>query len=162
MLCVIFKTFTKTRRKVQSRLAEQETQQVKAVLDRFTAAWNAKDLEAFGALFAAEAEFTDVVGQVAIGREAIIKQHVFPFEKVMKFARFSMDEVYIRKVVERLIVVSAQWTVSGSVSPDQKPLPDRHGIVQFIMEQQSAAPMILLVHNSDRSLPYERQEKFIH
>lgn len=147
--------------KIKSRLNNEETNSIKEYLQRFINAWNTKNLEIFGSFFTDASEFTDVVGQVAIGKEAIIKQHIFPFENVMKFAIFEMDNVYIRQISDSLIIVSAVWTVKGSVTPDKNPLPDRNGVIQLIIERNDNPYSILLVHNSDQSLPYERQEKFI-
>jgi uncharacterized protein (TIGR02246 family) len=146
---------------IKSRLKNVETKTIEAYLQSFTDAWNSKNLETFGDFFSKNSEFTDVIGQVAIGKEAIIKQHIFPFENVMKFAKFEMDDVYIRQISDSIIVISATWTVKGSVTPDMKPLPDRNGIIQFILERDDSQFVILLVHNSDQSLPYERQENFI-
>ncbi len=147
---------------IKSRLDEHSTTAVKQLLDQFISTWNDKDLEGFGELFTHDAEFTDVVGQTALGREAIVKQHIFPFERVMKFATFEMKDAYIRELSPQLIIVSALWKVSGSVTPDGKQLPDRNGVLQLIAERKDNAFLIKLVHNSDNALPYEKQEQFIH
>lgn len=146
---------------IKSRLDASQTERVTSVLQQFIDSWNAKDLDEFGRLFTQEAEFTDVVGQTAIGREAIIKQHVFPFERVMKLATFEMNDAYIRRLSSHLILVSAVWKVSGSITPDGKPLPDRNGVLQLVLEETNDQFRIQLVHNSDNALPYEKQEKFI-
>jgi len=147
--------------KIKSRLSDSETEAVKNYIQRFIDTWNKKDLSLFGQFFTASSEFTDVVGQTALGRDAIVKQHEFPFNVVMKEAVFSMDDIYIREILQGIIVISATWTVVGSMTPDQKPLPDRHGVLQMILERTMEDYSIILVHNTDTSLPYERQEKFI-
>jgi hypothetical protein len=67
----------------------------------------------------------------------------------------------VRQISNSILVVSAIWRVKGSVTLDNKPFPDRNGIIQVIIERNKSQFVILLVHNSDNSLPYERQEKFI-
>lgn len=148
---------------MKSRLSEKKTSVVENILERFISSWNNKNLEQFGELFSENAEFTDVVGQTAIGRDAIIKQHVYPFENVMKFARFSIKNAYVRLLSDNLIIVSALWKVTGSVTPNGENLPDRNGVLQIIIEMDSNNDnaFIKMVHNSDNALPYEKQEKFI-
>lgn len=147
---------------LKSRLNEEITAGVHELLNQFMLTWNKKDLNGFGNLFTTDAEFTDVVGQTAIGKEAIVKQHVFPFENVMKLAQFEMKNAYIRELTPELIIVSALWKVTGSITPDGKPLPDRNGVLQLIIEKNDSSLLIKLVHNSDNALPYEKQEQFIH
>lgn len=145
----------------KTRLDEGKTSVVLNILDQFVMNWNNKDLVSFGSLFTEDAEFTDVVGQTAIGKDAIIEQHVYPFENVMKFATFEIKDSYIRELTEDLIVVSALWKVTGSVTPKGLALPDRNGVLQIVIEKKDTSFLIKLVHNSDNALPYEKQEKFI-
>lgn len=147
--------------KVTSRINEASTLAVNELLENFVKTWNKKDLEGFGDLFTADAEFTDVVGQTAIGKDAIIKQHIFPFENVMRLAKFEMKDAYIREITASLFIVSALWKVTGSITPDGRPLPDRNGVLQLIIEKSENDYLIKLVHNSDNALPYEKQEGFI-
>lgn len=146
---------------IKSRLPEQLTDDIVSVIKDFISHWNQKDLEKFGKLFTEQAEFTDVVGQTAIGREAIIQQHVFPFQVVMKKAQFEMNDLYLRQLVDNIVMVSAMWKVVGSLTPTGAQLPDRSGVIQIILNKQSSDWKILLVHNSDNALPYERQERFV-
>ncbi len=144
-----------------SRLSVEATRQIEEKLTAFVDAWNAKDLTRFGSLFAENAEFTDVVGQTAIGKEAIIEQHVFPFQRVMKQATLELKEGYARRLTDDLVIVSAKWKVTGSLTPDGKPLPDRNGVLQIIFRKEMAEYPILLVHNADNALPYDRQARFM-
>jgi len=144
-----------------SRLNPQDTEAIEATIESFVSTWNNKNPEAFGTLFTEDAEFTDVIGQTAIGKEAIIRQHVFPIESVMKKATLEMKDAYARAISDTFAVVSALWKVEGSMTPDQRPLPTRHGVVQIILERNGDGFLIKLVHNSDNALPYERQDQFI-
>lgn len=147
--------------KMKSTLNTEATKAVESLIEAFIKSWNDKNLEEFGELFTSDAEFTDVVGQTAIGKEAIIKQHEFPFGSVLKFATFEMKDVFLRELSPEFVIVSALWKVEGSITPNQKPLPNRSGVIQMIIKRENNSYQIKLVHNSDHSLPYERQEKFI-
>lgn len=56
--------------------AERE---IRALLDAWTDAWNAHDGIAFGALYAADADFVNPLGGILSGRQAIAATHVFLF-----------------------------------------------------------------------------------
>lgn len=143
-----------------SRLDEKITQEIIAVLERFTDAWNKKDMAAFMACFAEAAEFTDVVGQIALGKAAIEKQHVFPFQVVMREAVLQLEDLYMREIKPDLVMVSGKWKVTGSLTPDGKALPPRTGVIQFMIEKTKGW-QILLVHNADHALPFEKRGGFI-
>ncbi|HAS46133.1 MAG TPA: hypothetical protein DCS93_36975 [Microscillaceae bacterium] len=146
---------------MKSPLEEHITQAIQAVLERFVDAWNQKEVEAFGELFTENAEFTDVVGQVALGKMAIKKQHEFPFTVVMKQAVLELKNLYARALKSDLVLVSGSWKVEGSLTPTGKLLPTRNGVIQFVLELIADQWKILLVHNSDNALPYDRQEGFL-
>ncbi|OJJ16073.1 hypothetical protein BKI52_35480 [marine bacterium AO1-C] len=146
---------------MKSQLEDQTTQAIQAILDRFVTVWNQKEVEAFGELFTKNAEFIDVVGQVALGKAAIKQQHEFPFTVVMKQAVLELKNLYARALKADLVMVSGNWKVEGSLTPDGKPLPTRNGVIQFVLELLDNQWKILLVHNSDNALPYDRQETFL-
>lgn len=147
---------------MKSRLDNQTTSEIKNLLDSFLRTWNNKDLPAFMENFHDEAEFTDVVSQTAIGKQAIMKQHEFAFNVVMKNASFEMNNHLIREISPGVILVSANWLNRNSQTPDGKLLPDRNGVIQLVISKdQSSDWKFKLVHNSDFALPYQKQERFI-
>ncbi len=147
---------------MKSRLDENITNEIQELLNSFVHTWNKKDLNAFMDNFMDNAEFTDVVGQTAIGKEAIREQHKFAFNVVMKNATFEISNLLIRELIPELIMVSANWLNKNSQTPDGKILPDRNGVIQFvIMKNESLDWKFKLVHNADFSLPYEKREKFL-
>jgi len=147
--------------KLRSQLSSESTERIQTKMNEFLQAWNLKDLQQFGELFTEEAEFTDVVGQVALGKQAIIEQHRFPFGRVMKDARLSFIEAYIRNVGDDLIILSGTWQVEGSQTPDGKPLPTRTGTIQIIWKKLRSDYKIILVHNVDHALAFDRRDRFL-
>lgn len=145
-----------------STLDQPETDEILLLLDTFVTLWNAKDPEQFGAIFTENAEYTDVVGQVATNRQAIIEQHRFPFAVVNKLAVFSILEAYIRPLNDDLIIVSGKWLTENSTTPTGQVLPPREGIIQIVCQRNEADLwLVRLVHNADSKPVYERQERFI-
>lgn len=147
---------------MKSRLSTELTTEIQSLLDRFLSAWNAKDLDQFIPLFTEDAEFTDVVDQTALGREAIRKQHQFPFKVVLREASLELNNIFMRSVLPNLVLVTANWLVQNSCAPDGKTLPNRNGVIQFIfIENETNNWKIKLVHNSDFALPYKIRDKYI-
>lgn len=147
---------------MKSQVDHQTTTEVKNLLDRFLTTWNNKDLDGFMESFHDEAEFTDVVSQTAIGKPAIMKQHEFAFNVVMKNASFEMNNHLIREISPGVILISANWLNKNSQTPDGKVLPDRNGVIQFvIIKDQNSNWKFKLVHNADFALPYQKQERYL-
>lgn len=147
---------------MKSRVDQDTTTAIQQLLNNFLETWNAKDLEGFMLNFVPEAEFTDVVHQTAIGKEAIRKQHEFAFNVVMKNASFEMSKELVREIAPAIIMVSAHWLNKNSQTPQGKKLPDRTGVIQFIiLKDASSNWKIKLVHNADFSLPYKEQDRFL-
>jgi len=145
-----------------STLNQAETEEVLALLNTFVSLWNAKAPEQFGLIFTENAEYTDVVGQVATNRQAIIEQHRFPFAVVNKLAVLALQDVYIRPLSDELTLATAQWSCENSMTPAGQVLPTRYGVVQLVCQRNEVYGwLIRLVHNTDTNLMYERQERFI-
>ncbi|SDL30499.1 conserved hypothetical protein [Catalinimonas alkaloidigena] len=134
-----------------STLPHPETEALLALMDQFVTLWNRKDPAQFGTLFTEEAEFVDIVGQIARGRDAIVAQHRFPFAVVNKLAVLRLHELYMRPLAPHLVLISAHWVLNGSTTPDGKPLPPRAGVLQVICRCEQGDWQITLVHNTDTS-----------
>lgn len=135
---------------IESRVCETTTANISVLLDKFVTFWNEKNLDCFGDLFTENAEFTDVVGQVAVGKEAIKKQHEYPFANVMKKAILKLHGIYARALSEDLVIITTKWETEHNLNPDGKPADDRKGIMQIIAKHtEEGGYKIVLVHNTD-------------
>lgn len=145
-----------------SRINKKSTTEILNLLDRFLQTWNDKDLEGFIENFHTDAEFTDVVSQTALGKNAIKEQHKFAFNVVMRHASFEMNNLLIREISPGIVLVTANWLNKNSQTPDGKALPDRNGVIQFAITQDNHNQWkFKLVHNSDFALPYMKQERVL-
>ena len=80
----------------------------------------------------------------------------------MKNASFEMSNIFIREIVNGVILVSANWLNKNSQTPDGKILSDRNGVIQFaITKDNDQKWKFKIVHNSDFSLPYKKRERFM-
>ncbi|MGB3589929.1 MAG: SgcJ/EcaC family oxidoreductase [Tunicatimonas sp.] len=120
-----------------SRSSQATTQKVIDVIQHFVDRWNAKDLTQFGELFEPDAEYTAVTGNTYLGQQNIVKEHIYPFTTVNKNAAMTMDKLLIRDLSDQLTMVTADWTVTGSTSPEGEALPARVGVMQAVINQEN-------------------------
>lgn len=105
---------------------------VHAVLADFTRAFNAHDPAALAACFTDDADFTDVVGNTVTGPAAIEQLHRFPFSRVLREATLTVDRAEARLLRPDLAVAVAHWSLTGSRSREDEPLPARRGALHVV------------------------------
>ena len=72
------------------------TETVAEFLDRMRCAWDAGDADAYGALFAEDATYVIFLGDVLLGREAIVRTHRDVFTKWQRGTRMVIEAVDVR------------------------------------------------------------------
>ncbi|WP_228266541.1 YybH family protein [Ornithinimicrobium ciconiae] len=82
----------------------------------FAEAWNRGDADSIAALFAADADFVNVVGFWWTRREQIRHNHAYGFEKIFAGSTMTLDRVRVRDL-EDTAVVHARWRVAGQSRP---------------------------------------------
>ncbi len=140
---------------INSSVCSNTTANISELLDKFIKFWNDKNIDCFCDLFVEKAEFTDVIGQVAIGIDEIKKQHEFPFSKTMKKAVLTFNEIRARALSPELVIVTASWETKHNLTPDGLDAPDRNGIIQIIAKKIEDNYKIALVHNTDITQVYK-------
>jgi len=130
-------------------LMNQETEQALAVVSAFAEAWNRHDMAAFADLFAADAEFVNVVGIWWKGRESIRSAHEFIHASMFKHSRLSILSTEVRFPVEEVAIVRSRWTLDGHLSPDGAALPQRSGILLNVLRRSSGSWKIIDSQNTD-------------
>jgi uncharacterized protein (TIGR02246 family) len=105
------------------------TSQVTRVVDAFADTWNRHEMKAFARLFAADAEFVNVVGLWWKGRKQIQEAHERTHGTLFKNSRLTILETMVRFPSPRLAIARSRWQLEGHVSPDGQPLPPRTGLL---------------------------------
>lgn len=141
--------------KYLSAIPETETAEVAQLIEQFQNTWNSKSVPAMADLFTEDAEFTDIMGQIARGIEQINKMHEFIFQKMMKAAVLEVDDLYIRNIGEHLLLVTGKWTTEGHTDFSGNTLPKRGGVIQIICRTtDNNNRKISLVYNTDLTQSY--------
>ena len=124
-------------------------QAITEVLERFTEAWNTHDAKAYAALFAENADFTNVFGQSFHGRETIEAQHAKIFASMFKDSRITSMYSTVRLLDQFFASVDVIWTMSGAVDMKGNSWADRKGLMSLVMKFENEVWSILSMHNMD-------------
>ena len=124
---------------------------IRDVMDKFMDAWNRHDPHAFAAVFAEDADFTNVLGIGASGRAKIEEFHAPVFATIFKNSHQKYDEIKVRFIRDDIAAVDVHWQMTGATDPQGNPRPDRHGLLNFVMGKDAGRWQIVVMHNLDLS-----------
>lgn len=105
----------------------------RSVVGAFGDAFNAKDHEAFGALFAENATFVNIIGGRAHGREAIAAEHRHGFATSLAGARWAWTSVDTTVLSAEVAVCHAEWSRTLIAGAPPATLPPGTGILTFVL-----------------------------
>jgi uncharacterized protein (TIGR02246 family) len=128
---------------------EAARQAIDKLVSNLTVAWNRRDVAAFGAAFAEDAEFTNVFGMVQNGRAEIEASHAPLFKTIFKDTQLTATETRVRLIRPDIAAVDVRWKMSGARDPMGNPWPDREGILNWIVTQHGNSWLIEVSHNMD-------------
>lgn len=95
----------------------QEPNEISELLNKFQETWNKKNAKEMTTLFSKNAEFTDIMGQIALGRERIEQMHAFVFTRFMKEAIMAHEILYMRNINDNQVLITCTWKTTGHVNP---------------------------------------------
>jgi len=134
----------------QTPVNEDETQ-IRAIVESENEAWNHGDAEAFGAHYAEDGSFTNVIGQQLYGRPAFIAQHARIFSTIYKGSHNSLVIGRIRFLRPDVAVVDIDGVLSGAtrLPPGLKAADDGslHVKLQEVMTKEKGNWWIAAFHN---------------
>jgi uncharacterized protein (TIGR02246 family) len=106
------------------------------VLNHLSDAWNAADGQAFGAPFAADADFVAIRGDHHHGREAIAHGHQAIFDSIYRGSQQTYDLLQSRALTDDVVLVLAQGNLNAPSGP-------------MAGESQSTATLVLFRDGDD-------------
>lgn len=122
---------------------------VEGVAQKFAEAWNRHDMDAFAALFAARADFVNVIGLHWRGREEIKHAHEQLHATRMKESRLAMSAVSARMLRPEVAIVHATWELTGDTGLEGKVQPPRRGVLSFVLGREGGRWLIESAQNTD-------------
>ena len=128
---------------------EAARQAIDKIVSNMTAAWNQRDVAAFGAAFAEDAEFTNVFGMVQQGRPEIEALHTPLFKTIFKDTELIATETKVRMIRPDVAAVDVRWKMTGARNPMGEPWPEREGILNWVVTRHGDRWLIDVSHNMD-------------
>lgn len=141
---------------VSQNITDQEA--IEEVVVAALVAWNHKNAGEFASFFTKDAEFTDVVGQLMLGRAEIERLHTFPFTTVLKNAHLHMKKTKIKTIRPDVASIDVKWETTGHTKPDGSPLPPRYGLLHFVVVKDGDNWAVAVAHNADYTATYGFQD----
>ncbi|MGH3319373.1 MAG: SgcJ/EcaC family oxidoreductase [Streptosporangiaceae bacterium] len=116
----------------------------------FVVAWNRRDAAAIADLFAADADFVNVVGLWWRRREEIRRAHDYGLRTFFRHSRMSLGRIEVRRLGEAAAVVHFRWRVEGQYLPDGRAGDPRRGVMVVVAERRGGEDWIAVAaQNTD-------------
>lgn len=120
-----------------------------AIAAAFTETWNRHDMKAFADLFAADADFVNVVGMWWKNRGEIEGAHAHSHATFFRNSRLAGDVHGVKFLGPDVATVHVVWELSGQLEPDGSVGLPRRGILLFVMARQGGRWLIQAAQNTD-------------
>jgi uncharacterized protein (TIGR02246 family) len=124
---------------------------IRAVMDRFMDAWNRHNAKAFAAVFAEDADFTNVRGNGASGRAKIEDFHAPMFATIFSKTHQEYTDIKTRLIRPDVASVDVHWKMTGAIDAEGNPRPEREGLLSFVMAKNAGRWEIAVMHNLEIS-----------
>lgn len=126
----------------------------------FATAWNHHDMDAFGKLFAPDADFVNVGGVRWVGREEIQLHHAWshgtipensvPGENpahygIFKHSTMKFNRTDVRFLRKDVAVAHVDWELLG----DTRTQNPRRGVLTFVLTRQNEAWLVVTAQNTE-------------
>jgi ketosteroid isomerase-like protein len=144
--------------------ARNDAEDVRNVVAGFAAAWNRHDLDAFGKLFAPDADFVNVAGDLWTGRQSIQAQHAYThgvipadspgfgeedrgYYGIFRNSTLKFDQIDVRLLSKEAAVAHVKWKLLG----DARTQNPRRGVFMFVLTRQDVGWLIAAAQNTEIS-----------
>lgn len=126
----------------------------------FPAAWNHHDMDAFGKLFAPDADFVNVGGDHWVGQQEIQLQHAYSHGTVpqdsipggnpahygiFKHSTMKFTHIDVRFLRRDVAIAHANWELLG----DSRTPNPRRGVLTFVLTRQNDRWLVAAAQNTE-------------
>jgi uncharacterized protein (TIGR02246 family) len=142
--------------------AQNDAEDVRNVVAGFATTWNRHDLDAFGKLFAPDADFVNVAGVSWTGRQSIQAQHAYThgvipadspgfseedrrYYGIFKNSTLKFAQVDVRLLRKEVAIAHVNWELLA----DARTQNPRHGVFMFVLTRQNAGWLIAAAQNTE-------------
>jgi hypothetical protein len=141
---------------------QNDAEDVRDVVAGFATSWNRHDLDAFGKLFAQDADFVNVAGLSWTGRQSIQAQHAYShgvipadspgfseedrrYYGIFKNSTLKFDQINVRFLRKEVAIAHVNWELLG----DARTQNPRRGVSMFVLTRQNVGWLIGAAQNTE-------------
>jgi uncharacterized protein (TIGR02246 family) len=140
--------------------APNDAEDVRTVVSGFVTAWNHHDMDAFGKLFAPDADFVNVGGTRWVGRQEIqlhhawshgtIPENAVPGENpvhygIFKHSTMTFVHIDVRFLRKDVALAHVNWELLG----DARTQNPRRGVLTFVLTRQNGGWLVAAAQNTE-------------
>ncbi len=145
--------------------APNDTDDVRKTVEGFATDWNHHDMDAFGKLFAPDADFVNVVGVVMNGREEIQMHHAWAHGAIpnttrvpgtlpanygiFKKSTMKFEAISVRFLRTDVALAHVNWQLLA----DARTSTPRHGVLLFVLTRGDKGWQIASGQNTEMNRP---------
>jgi hypothetical protein len=142
--------------------AQNDAEDVRKVVAGFATTWNRHDLDAFGKLFAPDADFVNVAGVLWTSRQSIQAQHAYShgvipanspgfgeedrrYYGIFKNSTLKFGQIAVRFLRNEAAIAHVNWELLGD---DRTQIP-RRGVFIFVLIRENVGWLIAAAQNTE-------------
>jgi uncharacterized protein (TIGR02246 family) len=148
---LVMATFLSLSLAAPAQIRTEDEAEIRAIVQSEADAWNRGDAEAFGAYYAENGSFTNVIGQQLYGRKAFIAQHASIFSTIYKGSHntFSVSKITFLRPDVALVEIDGALSGANRLPPGLKAGEDGALRVKLVevMSKEQGNWVIQLFHN---------------
>jgi uncharacterized protein (TIGR02246 family) len=126
-----------------------EDRAVLEVVRRLEASWNDHDMDAFGELFADDADFVNVYGMRWRDKKTIREEHRALHHSVFRKSTLTTRDTTVSFPASDVAIARSSWDLAGLMNSSGEPQPDRHGILTHVLKKREGRWHIVVSQNTD-------------
>jgi uncharacterized protein (TIGR02246 family) len=124
--------------------------QIESVISALAESWNRHDMAMYGAQFADDADFVNVLGMHWHGREAIESQHAAIHRTIFRNSVLKILDYSLRPLGTDVVLVLIRWEMTGHEMPPGVPFAAvRHGMITSVFVEREERWVIGALQNTE-------------
>ena len=131
---------------------------VQSLVNRLVDACNQHDAAAFASLLTEDGEWTDVIGQTAMGRKEVERMHIHHFTTVLRKAMLTVKSARTKWIKHDTASIHIAWESTGHNTHEGQPIPGiRRGLLNLVAKKEENGILKIVVgHNVDYTAVYKQ------
>lgn len=125
-------------------------EQARTLIDSFADALNRRDASELASLFTEDADFVDFMGHWLQGRAAIRDAHARAFAGLLGAGATTWRDVVVNQLDPGSFVGHGLWTIPAHEHLDGSRLPERHGVITFLIRSTADGLRIRAGQNTEQ------------